>query len=276
MKSLRRERRKAIGYTLYSNQAERERAEQSIRAYCEATTLNLLEVLAEDRNAVRRKNFIERPAGETIVRSWKAQGVRHLVIIKLADAFTGASDLAVTAGKFQRRRRHLHVLDLGGIPTTTESDTTGVFWRLALALGGMEKHNTRHRLARGEEHGEVVGYIEGSTPYGYERRGSLLVKNEGEQRVISQMRALKASGWSLHAIAGRLNDDKVKTKVQGRWYASTVQRALQSHRASVGSDLWRPEDDHRRLEMQLDEEARHRAEPKTRTARYAAAKRHRA
>jgi hypothetical protein len=66
-------------------------------------------------------------------------------------------------------------------------------------------------------------------PYGFERKGDLLMAVKAEQTVFEQMRACRDRGISLRQIAGLLNEKGIKTKAGGRkWYASAVQKVLEN------------------------------------------------
>ncbi|HLN05205.1 MAG TPA: recombinase family protein [Acidimicrobiales bacterium] len=45
--------------------------------------------------------------------------------------------------------------------------------------------------------------------------------------MVAQMRELKAEGYSLHAIAQRLNDEGLRPKRGEHWQATQVARVLQ-------------------------------------------------
>lgn len=49
-----------------------------------------------------------------------------------------------------------------------------------------------------------------------------LEKEAIEQKTIRRIRRLRTKGWTLQAIANRLNADGVPTKRGGRWHPSTV------------------------------------------------------
>jgi hypothetical protein len=235
---------RAVGYIVVGSEAERARAEQEIVGYCQIAGLDLEEVVADSRESVHRQNFGERPGGAKVIRSFTSRVVRHLVLRRLHDAFPTTEDFGAVAGKLRRRRRHIHILNFAGKPFTTEDDRVQAFWRLAEALGRIEGWNTRDRLARKEESGEVAGWVRGAVPYGYDRRGTLLIQNEREQAVIQQITEMQARGLSLHRIAKVLNDAGIPAKKGGKWYAASVfGAASRVHRQfSVSDTLWRPDD----------------------------------
>ena len=87
---------------------------------------------------------------------------------------------------------------------------------------------TKVALAAAKARGTVLG------AYGK----VLAVKNQAEAverlaPIADRLRALKASGLSVRAIAATLNDEGVKSPAGGAWHVSNVHRALQRLKASV-------------------------------------------
>ncbi|MFN9847727.1 MAG: recombinase family protein, partial [Alphaproteobacteria bacterium] len=87
---------------------------------------------------------------------------------------------------------------------------------------------TRVALAAAKARGTVLG------AYGK----VLAVKNQAEAverlaPIADRLRALKASGLSVRAIAATLNDEGVKSPAGGAWHVSNVHRALPRLKASV-------------------------------------------
>ena len=72
--------------------------------------------------------------------------------------------------------------------------------------------------------------ISGHLPYGYDLNGDgkTLVPNKREQRVIGQMRKMRANGKTLQAIADTLNQRHVPTKTDQskRWSHQVVGKIL--------------------------------------------------
>lgn len=63
-------------------------------------------------------------------------------------------------------------------------------------------------------------------PYGFRREGKHLLVDENEQKVIRNIKDLRADGISLRQIARELNDEGVPSKNDRKWYASTVHYIL--------------------------------------------------
>jgi DNA invertase Pin-like site-specific DNA recombinase len=84
---------------------------------------------------------------------------------------------------------------------------------------------TKAALAYRRARGEVYTRI---PPFGFERgAGSKLVPVPEEQRIIARMRRMRSQHLGYRAIADRLNEDGVPTKLPGgKWYPTAVSRVL--------------------------------------------------
>lgn len=68
--------------------------------------------------------------------------------------------------------------------------------------------------------------VYGPTPYGYDRRGALLVSNEQEQKTIALIRDQRDCTYSFASIADQLNEMGIPSKRGGRWHAMSVRSVL--------------------------------------------------
>lgn len=66
----------------------------------------------------------------------------------------------------------------------------------------------------------------GRTPYGYDKRKGFLISNESEQAIIKRIFKERSKGKTYDQIMSGLNKDKVKTKLKGKWHASTIRYIL--------------------------------------------------
>jgi DNA invertase Pin-like site-specific DNA recombinase len=96
-------------------------------------------------------------------------------------------------------------------------------------LAELERNLIAERTAVALGHKKAHLQVYGPVPYGFERKGDLLVAVTAEQAVIQQMRVWRDGGIRLRRIALLLNESGIKTKAGGRkWYASTVQKVLEN------------------------------------------------
>jgi len=66
----------------------------------------------------------------------------------------------------------------------------------------------------------------GQVPYGYDLTKAGLVENDFEKGVVADMREYRNNDMSLREICKMLNEQKIKTKNNKRWQATTVAKIL--------------------------------------------------
>lgn len=72
-----------------------------------------------------------------------------------------------------------------------------------------------HKKAKGEKYSAVV-------PFGYKEIEGRLEVVKAEAKIVAEINRKRAAGNSMHLIAKELNEQGVKGKQGGKWYASTV------------------------------------------------------
>ena len=72
----------------------------------------------------------------------------------------------------------------------------------------------QHKIAQGQHIGAAA--------LGYRVSAGKLEKEAVEQKTVRRIRRLRSKGWTLQAIADKLNSEGVPTKRGGRWHPSTV------------------------------------------------------
>jgi len=99
-------------------------------------------------------------------------------------------------------------------------------FRMLAVLAQFEREQLAERISASIEHRKSNGHVYGRTPFGYFKARKLLKPLEGEQVVIGRVFAERAKGRSLREIAADLNAAGIPGKRGGKWYASTVNYAL--------------------------------------------------
>lgn len=69
----------------------------------------------------------------------------------------------------------------------------------------------------------------GVVPYGYYRHLGQLFEDSKEQMVVQSILELKAKGLAYNAIAGRLNDQKIRPRHSKKWDHSTIRSIIHRH-----------------------------------------------
>ena len=118
------------------------------------------------------------------------------------------------------------------------TSAAGRFMLVVLAgAAEMERNLTRERTRAAMAVKRANGQRIGSVPYGFdlENDGSTLVPNTTEQAIVKDIRAMRKSGKTLHAIADALTERGVPTKTgkSNRWSHSAVDRILHRNSSST-------------------------------------------
>lgn len=81
-----------------------------------------------------------------------------------------------------------------------------------------------HKKAKGEKYGVV--------PFGYRVVDGRLVEVKAELEILADITAMRGQGRTLRYIANHLNNQGIKGKNGGLWYASTISYILKSRVAA--------------------------------------------
>jgi len=223
---------KALGYVRVSTQEQATEGvslaaqEQRIRAYCDATGLELAGIIREEAVS-GSKPLALRPAGAELIRLL-AQEKAHVVALKLDRLFRDAGDALEQTRAWDRKGIALHLVDVGGQAINTASAMGRMFLTMMAGFAELERNLIAERTAAALAHKKANGEVYASTPYGFDRLGDRLVENPQEQGTLARIRSLAGSGESLRGIARLLNREAVPTKRGGRWHARTLAYLLRN------------------------------------------------
>lgn len=110
-------------------------------------------------------------------------------------------------------------------------DNSGIMGKLLLNIMGSV--NEFEVSVMGERISDVKKYKKvnrevfgGNLLYGVDEIDGKLVENKEELEVLCLMNELRDIGFSFQRIADYLNDGKVKAKLGGKWYGSSVRMVL--------------------------------------------------
>lgn len=155
----------------------------------------------------------ERPAAGPLF----AQLTRGDVVIapKLDRLFRSALDALQVVENLKGRGVKLHLLDLGG--DIAGNGLSKLFLTIAAAFAEAERDRIRERISQVKADQKARGrYLGGKVPFGW-RRGETgeLVAHDGEQAAIREMRAMRAEGKALRAIAAAMQANGHKISHEG-------------------------------------------------------------
>ena len=225
----------AIGYVRCSTQEQSdsglglEAQRERIRAYATLKGLRLVDII-EDAAVSGGKPLASRDGGRRLLEALRQGRADSIIMLKLDRGFRNAGDCLTTVEQWERKGIALHVADLGGNAIDTTS-AAGRFMLVVLAgAAEMERNLTRERTRAAMAVKRANGQRIGSVPYGYDLadNGITLRPNTQEQAILKDIRAMRKSGKTLHAIADALTERGVPTKTgkSNRWSHSAIARIL--------------------------------------------------
>jgi DNA invertase Pin-like site-specific DNA recombinase len=223
----------AIGYCRVSTEEQAKEGvsldaqEARIRAYCAMAGLTLVEVI-RDEGVSGADLLAPRPGGAALLRTIARREAHHVVAVRLDRLFRDAVDCLATVKAWKRAGVSVHFVDLGGAALDTSSAMGKFFLNIMAAVAEMERNLIAERVSAAIQHKKAQRHAYGPTPYGYDRRGDLLLPNADEQAVIQQMRRWRQSGRTLAWIAEELTRRGIPAKRRGRWNAYGVRYILRN------------------------------------------------
>lgn len=204
-----------------------EAQEAKIRAYASLYNLDLVEVVVDA--AVSAKT-LDRPGLTRALGMLRSGEVEALLVVKLDRLTRSVRDLGeLVEGYFA---------DTDGpalLSVSEQIDTRTAAGRLVLnvlgAVSQWEREAIGERTSAAMQHKAAKGeYIGGSPRFGYRLAGDgrTLETHEAEQAAIREARALRESGLSLRAVAGRLEAAGFRTRTGRPFAAVQVARMLEA------------------------------------------------
>lgn len=194
--------------------------ESKIKGYCELYNLELIGI---EKDAASGKNM-ERPGLQKALAMLKKGQVDGLIVAKLDRLTRSVKDMGFLLEKYFQDKCDLFVV-------AEQIDTRTAAGRLLLNLltsvaqweretiGERTKAALKQKRARGEKTG-------GNIPYGYQLEDGKLIPEPQEQAIISKMKRWREKGATFQAIADRLNDKGVATKLGRAWDRSKIFQIL--------------------------------------------------
>ena len=108
----------------------------------------------------------------------------------------------------------------------TQSAAGRMVFSMLAVFAEFERAQLAERVSNAMSHAREQGRWLGETPYGFDRDGDKVRKNDNEQRAVELIQKLRDKGYSLRAIAAELDAQTIPTKKGGKWNAMTVRNIL--------------------------------------------------
>jgi DNA invertase Pin-like site-specific DNA recombinase len=229
---------RAVGYVRVSTgkQAMSPAAQrEKIEALAHLQDLALMEVIT-DRESGKEGSIHTRPGVMRVLEMAASHQVERIIIAKLDRLTRSVVDLGAILTLLDKHHTAL--------VSATESwmDTGSAAGRMILnivtSVAQWEREAIAERTSAVLQYKKSHGQVFNHAPYGWravgkprphkKMAGMKLEPIPAEQAVIRRIRRMRNGGkTTLRAIAERLNQDHVPTKIKGgKWYASTVANAL--------------------------------------------------
>ena len=225
---------RAIGYVRVSleKQAEKgvslEAQSEKIRAMATVQGAELVEIIVEAGESAKNLN---RPGVQKLLALVDGSKVEAVIVAKLDRLTRSVKDLCALLERFERKRVAL-------VSVAESLDTGSAAGRLVInimtAVSQWEREaigeRTRDAMSHKRRNGERVGNI----AYGYRLAGDdrHVEPDDGEQAVLTRIRALRRANKTLRAIAGELNDSGSQTRRGTSWRHEHIKRIVDADRAA--------------------------------------------
>jgi DNA invertase Pin-like site-specific DNA recombinase len=205
-----------------------EAQEERLRAYCQMAGLELAstDVIREEGVSASVPVF-KRPGGARLLERVD-NGIGNVVALKLDRLFRDAEDALRQTKAWDHAGVTLHLIDMGGASINTASAMGRILLTTMAGFAELERNLVAERTALSLTHKKSHHQVFNHVPFGFDQVGKMLVEDPGEIRIVKLIQERRDDGWSLHQIADALNEDRIPTKLHGRWHARTVKNILDS------------------------------------------------
>lgn len=223
----------AIGYVRVSTEAQAtegaslQAQREKIEAYCKLHGLALVDLI-EDQAVSGSVPLAERPGGLQIAASLKKHKAKHVVALKLDRLFRDAADALIQTRNWDEAGIGLHLIDIGGQSINTSTAMGRMFLTLMSGFAELERNLIAERTSIALQSKKARKEVYSAVPLGYVDQAGKLVAIDEEQLVIAEIKAMKAEGMTLMAIADDLNRRGIIGKRGGRYYARTIKNILEN------------------------------------------------
>lgn len=230
--------KKVIGYLRVSTEEQSKNygldvQREKIETYCKLHDIENVEFYSDKVTG----KTLEREGLKKLLEEVRNGNVSNVIVFK-ADRLTRKLRdlLGIIEDEFEPK-------DVAFVSVSEQFDTSTPTGKAFLSMLGtfaeLERNTivyrtTSGRVARAKKGGKVAC---GSTPLGYRNIDGELKKETKEIEIVKAIFAMRADGKTYREIAKILNDDGVKTKRGGKWYASTV-RYIAENKKYKGFDIY--------------------------------------
>lgn len=193
---------------------------RAITQYAELYGLEVVEFVVDDGYSAKD---LDRPGMARVVELLERGVVAGVVVSKLDRLTRSVRDVGdLVERHFAEGRARL-------VSVGEQVDTTSASGRLVLnvlaSVSQWEREAIGERTSAAMASLRARGRSTGTAPYGWRSVEGALVPHEGEQAILAEILALRASGLSTPKIADKLNESGRPARGR-RWYQPAVWRIL--------------------------------------------------
>ena len=149
----------------------------------------------------------DRPQGRQLLATLKPGDI--VVASKLDRVFRSAVDALNVSARLKAQNVGLHLLDLNG--DVSGNGMAKFFLTMAAAFAELERSRIQERVGEVKRDQRARGrFLGGSAPFGWRvGEGGALMARPEQQAALAQIRALRAEGLSLRAIAAQVTKNGI-------------------------------------------------------------------
>jgi DNA invertase Pin-like site-specific DNA recombinase len=178
--------------------------ERTLAGYATMHGLTVTRTFIE-RGVSGAKPLGDRPQGSSLLAALRPGDI--VITPKLDRMFRSALDALDVLGQLRKRGVSLHMIDLGG--DVTGNGISKLVFTILSAVAEAERDRIRERVAEVKRDQKARNrYLGGTAPFGWHvGYGGELIERPEQQAALRRIRALRAQGASLRAIAAALAED---------------------------------------------------------------------
>jgi site-specific DNA recombinase len=223
-----------VGYVRVSTKHQADRGlslkaqESRIRAQAAAAGLDIREIVAD--RGLSGKSLGNRPGAQRILEMVKTRQIAAVIVWKLDRITRSVRDLMTL----------VELLTANGVRliSITESlDTETPAGRMVVtilaAVAQMEREQIGERIRLAAQHKRETGGAWANAPFGWQKRGKRLVRNEREIAACRLAVRLRGEGLTYQEIADELNRRRIQRRHGGRWLPQNTQAMVTRYAARL-------------------------------------------
>lgn len=201
-----------------------EHQEAKLRAYC--SLMNYDKVILKMDNGISGKSTKNRTGFQEVMELVETGDIAAVIVYSLSRFARNTKDTLQVIEVLRNNGVSFHSLTER---IDTDSPTGRFFLTVMAGLAELERETTVQRITDVLQHKKLNSERTGQIPFGYNLSsdGVHLVKNENEQKAITIVNELHASGESYQSIANKLTELNITNK-KGivKWNKTQVYRIL--------------------------------------------------